>query len=394
MKRRDFVTATATGTLLASGRVLGANDRIRIGLIGTGGRCMYLASLLKALPGTEFVAACDVYEPRRLAAVEKMGAPCTAVSDYRAVLDNREVDAVVVGAPDHWHTPMTLDAVAAGKDVYCEKPVTHTVAEGAKLIAGVEKSGRVVATGTQQRSWDHFILAKELLDSGRLGEITLAQCYWYQNYLGPRPPRPVHPVDRIDPAKLDWKRWLGSAPEQPFSETKYRRWRFFWDFGGGIFTDLMTHWIDVIMWFMQSPVLQSVQASGATHALHDLECPDTVNCCIQFPNNYTAVYYGTMNGSLEGGGIVFRGSQGTMKLTRDGVWVYREGKIPAEGTNMPEPDVVVRSTGDGTRANLQNWLDSIRSRKTPNANIRVAVEAANVSHLTNQAMRERRFVTA
>ncbi len=394
MKRRDFVTATATGTLLASGRVLGANDRIRIGLIGTGGRCMYLASLLKALPGTELVAACDVYEPRRMAAVEKMGAPCTAVSDYRAVLDNREVDAVVVGAPDHWHTPMTLDAVAAGKDVYCEKPVTHTVAEGAKLIAGVEKSGRVVATGTQQRSWDHFILAKELLDSGRLGEITLAQCYWYQNYLGPRPPRPVHPADRIDPAKLDWKRWLGSAPEQPFSETKYRRWRFFWDFGGGIFTDLMTHWIDVIMWFMQSPVLQSVQASGATHALRDLECPDTVNCCIQFPNNYTAVYYGTMNGSLEGGGIVFRGSQGTMKLTRDGVWVYREGKIPAEGTNMPEPDVVVRSTGDGTRANLQNWLDSIRSRKTPNANIRVAVEAANVSHLTNQAMRERRFVTA
>lgn len=392
MNRRDFVTATATGTLLANGRVLGANDRIRIGLIGTGGRCMYLASLLKALPGTEIVAACDVYEPRRLAAVEKMGPQTRAVEDYRAVLDDRGIDAVVVGAPDHWHTPMTLDAVAAGKDVYCEKPVTHTVAEGARLIAGVEKSGRVVATGTQQRSWDHFVLAKELVDSGRLGEITLVQCYWYQNYLGR--PRPANPADQIDPAKLDWKRWLGSAPEQAFSETKYRRWRFFWDFGGGIFTDLMTHWIDVIMWFMKSPVLQSVQASGATHVLHDLQCPDTVNCCIQFPNNYTAIYYGTMNGSLEGGGIIFRGSQATMKLTRDGVWVYREGKIPAEGTNMPEPDVIVRSTGDGTRTNLQNWLDSIRSRKTPNANVRVAVEAANVSHLANQAMRTGKTATA
>ncbi|HZT29319.1 MAG TPA: Gfo/Idh/MocA family oxidoreductase [Bryobacteraceae bacterium] len=392
MNRRDFVTATATGTLLASGRVLGANDRIRIGLIGTGGRCMYLASLLKGLPGNEIVATCDVYEPRRLAAAEKMGPPARPVADYRAVLDDREIDAVVVGAPDHWHTPLTLAAVAAGKDVYCEKPVTHTVAEGPKLVAGVEKSGRVVATGTQQRSWDHYLLARQVLESGRLGQITLAQCYWYQNYLNRR--RPATPAEHIDPAKLDWKTWLGSAPDQPFNETKYRRWRFFWDFGGGIFTDLMTHWIDVIMWYMQSPALASVNACGATHALHELECPDTVNCCIQFPNNYTAVYYGTMNGSLEGGGIIFRGSDGMMKLTRDGFWVYREGKIPAEGTNMPEPDMVVRSTGDGTRTNLQNWLDCVRSRKTPNASIRAGVEAATVSHLANQAMREKKMVMA
>jgi predicted dehydrogenase len=392
MNRRDFVTTAASGTLLANGRALGANDRIRIGLLGTGGRCMYLASLLKALPGNEIVQTCDVYEPRRVAAAEKMGPQARPVEDYRTVLDNKEIDAVVVGAPDHWHTPMTLDAVAAAKDVYVEKPVTHTVAEGARLIAGVEASGRVVATGTQQRSWDHYLLAKEVIDSGRLGQITLAQCYWYQNYLGR--PSDHAPVNRIDPSKLDWKRWLGAAPEQPFDEVKYRRWRFFWDFGGGIFTDLMTHWIDVIMWYMKSPVLESVQASGATHALRDLQCPDTVNCCIQFPNNYSAVYYGTMNGSLDGGGILFRGSEAMMKLTRDGFWVYREGKIPAEGTALPEPDMIVRSSGDGTRTNLQNWLDSIRSRKTPNAHLRAGVEAATVSHLTNQAMRDARMVRA
>ena len=389
MKRRDFVTTAATGTLFATGRVLGANDRIRIGLLGTGGRCMYLASLLQKLPGNEIIQTCDVYEPRRVAAAEKMGAQARPVEDYRAVLDNKEIDAVVVGAPDHWHTPMTLDAVAAGKDVYVEKPVTHTVAEGARLVEGVEKSGRVVATGTQQRSWDHFLLAKEMVEGGRLGQITLAQCYWYQNYL--RRPDPSR-VNHIDPAKLNWKRWLGSAPDQPFDEVKYLRWRFFWDFGGGIFTDLMTHWIDVIMWYMKSPVLEAVQASGATYAVKELECPDTVNCCIQFPNNYAAVYYGTLNGSLDGGGIVFRGSQATMKLTRDGFWIYQEGKIPAEGTSLPEPEMVVRSTGDGTRTNLENWLESIRSRKTPNASVRAGVDAATVSHLTNKALRERRMV--
>ena len=381
MKRRDFVAA------IAAGAALGANDRIRIGLIGTGGRCMGLAGILKSLPGTEIVAVCDVYEPRRLEAAEKMGPQAKPSADYRAVLDRKDVDAVVIGTPDHWHTPMTLDAVAAGKDVYVEKPVTHDLSEGDRLIQGVEKSGRVVATGTQQRSWDHYLLAKQIVESGRLGQITLVQCYWYQNYL-----RRARPDAPIDVAKLDWKGWLGSAREQPFDPVKYRRWRFFWDFGGGIFTDLMTHWIDVIQWYMQSPSPETVQAYGATHAVKGWECPDTVNCSLLFPNGYTTIYYGTMVGSLEGGGIIFRGSEGMMKLNRDGFWVYREGQIPPEGTAMPEPSIGVKSTGDGTVANLRNWLECLRTRKEPQAHVRAGVEAARTAHLANRAMREGRTV--
>lgn len=388
MQRRDFLTSSGAAVLLAPQRVLGANDRIRIGLIGAGGRCMYLARILKDVPGTEIVAACDVYEPRRLEAAEKMGPPAQPVADYREILDRKDVDAVVIGAPDHWHTPMTLDAVAAAKDVYVEKPVTHDVSEGEKLIAGVEKSKRVVATGTQQRSWDHYLLARQVVDSGRLGQITLVQCYWYQNYL--RRPRPDQ---AIDPAKLDWERWLGAAPKQPFDVVRFRRWRFFWDFGGGIFTDLMTHWIDVIQWFLNSPTLQTVQAFGAKHAVKMFECPDTVNAAILFPNNYTVVYYGTMVGSLEGGGIIFRGSEGMMKLTRDGFAVYREGQVPAENTAMPEPSILVKSAGDGTIANLHNWVDCIRSRALPNAHIRAGVEAARTAHLANQAMRGGKVVS-
>jgi predicted dehydrogenase len=287
---------------------------------------------------------------------------------------------------------MLLEAVAAGKDVYCEKPVTHKLSEGDRLIAGVEKSGRVVATGTQQRSWAHYLQAKDLVQSGKLGQVTLAQCYWYQNYLN----RGARPADRgsgIDAAKLDWKRWLGPAPEQPFSEIRYRRWRWFWDFGGGALTDLMTHWIDVIQWYMESPALQSVQAFGAIHAVKELECPDTVNACMQFPNNYTAIYYGTMTGSIEDGGIVLRGTDATMNLTRQGFTIYREGAPRVPGTYLPAPEMVVPSAGDGTRTNLENWIDCIRSRKLPNAHIRAGVEAARTSHLANQALRERRVIT-
>lgn len=388
MKRRDFLT-TAAGTLLAGSRVLGANDRVRIGLIGTGGRCMYLAQLLDRLPANEIVAACDINELRRFAAVDTVGNQAKPAADYREVLDRNDIDAVVIGAPDHWHVRMTLDAVAAGKDVYCEKPITHTIEEGDPLIAGVEKSKRVVATGTQQRSWDHYLLAKELVQGGRLGQITLAEMYWYQNYIRPTW-QDLEP--EVDPARVDWEKFLGSTPDQPFDSIKYRRWRFFWDFGGGIFTDLMTHWIDVVQWYMQSPLPSSVVAAGTTHALHDLQCPDTVNASILFSQNYTAVYNGTMVSSLEDGGIVFRGSDGIMKLTRAGFWVYNESNQHRTDRDLPEPEIVMKSTGDGTKTNLQNWLDCIRTRGVPNANVRAGVEAARTSHLANQAMRQAKVI--
>ena len=374
MNRRAFLATAAAGSLLA------ASDRIRIGLIGTGSRCMMLAGFLKAIPGVEIVATCDVYEPRRLEAAALMGPPAQPVLDYREALDRNDIDGVVIATPDHWHTRMALDAVAAGKDVYCEKPVTHTLAEGDLLLAGVESSGRVFASGTQQRSWDHYLLAKQTIESGLLGQITLVESYWHQNRL-------ALPEERIDPTRLDWKKWLGPAPEQPFDSLKYSRWRFFWDFGGGSFTDLMTHWIDVIQWVMKSPAPSLVRAYGGKHVATWMECPDTVNAAFEFPNNYSALYYGTLTGSLEGGGILFRGLEAMMKLTRDGFVIYREGTFPREFTGMPDPLVVVPSTGDGTGPNLQNWVDCIRSRAQPNAHVRAAVEAARTAHLANESMR-------
>lgn len=187
--------------------------------------------------GFELVAGCDVYEPRRDEIRERSHDLASTHIDYRELLDKKDIDAVFIAAPDHWHVRMACDALAAGKDVYLEKPVTHTLEESATLINAVRNSKRILQSGMQQRSWAHFQDAVDLIQGGSLGRITRIRTYWFQNYQSRTPPKP------IDTQLLDWKRWLGTAPDQPFDEEKFRHWRWFWNFGGGAMTDLFTHWV-------------------------------------------------------------------------------------------------------------------------------------------------------
>ena len=386
--RRTFLTAATglvVGARLAAARAQGANDRIRIGVIGTGGRARGLMSLLKRLPGNDMVAVCDVYEPRLLQASEIAGAAAAKVGDYRRILDNREIDAVVIGTPDHWHKTITLDAVAAGKDVYVEKPVSHTLAEGAEMVRAIEASKQIVQTGTQQRSWDHFVLGKQLIDSGRLGQITFVHTYWYQHATAGN----YAPVSL---EQLDWKRWLGPAPDQPFRPERFYQWRHFWDFGGGCLTDLMTHWIDVVQWYMGVDAPLAVASTGHNYNITSWEAPDTVNATLEFPKDFMAVYLGTYVSKVDDGGLEFRGERGTLKIDRSRLAVYRDDAPYAAGTLSPEPEIFVRSSGDGTLTHLQNWLDCVRSRKQPNAHIRVAHQAARTSHLANASLRAGKLV--
>ena len=380
--RRTFVMA-ASGLALGARSVLAAqspNNRIRLGVIGTGGRARGLMGHLKKLPGNQMVALCDVYEPRLLEAAEIAGPAAKKVTDYRRILDDPEIDAVVIGAPDHWHSTMTLAAVAAGKDVYVEKPVSHTIEEGAQLVKAVAASTQVVQTGTQQRSWDHWVLGKQIIDSGRLGQITLVQVYWYQHATAGN----YAPV-AMD--KLDWKRWLGPAPDQPFRPERFYQWRHFWDFGGGCVTDLMTHWIDVVHWYMDVDAPLTAAATGRNYNIKLWEAPDTVSATIEFPKDLMVAYLGTYVSRVDDGGLEFRGDRGTLKIDRARLAFYRDDAPYASGTSAPEPDILVRSSGDGTLTHLQNWLDCIRSRKLPNAHIRVAHEAARTSHIVNAALR-------
>src|SRR5208337_2372250 len=177
--RRDFLKETAVGGAaaavlggLAPARVLGANDKIRIGAMGTGERCQYLMSLFKNNPSADLVAVCDVYGPRREKALSMVGPEAKAYLDYHELLDRKDIDAVIIGSPDHWHKQMLIDAVHAGKDAYCEKPIMHSIEEGVEMVRAVEETNRVVQTGTQQRSWPHWIMGKQIVDSGKLGKIT------------------------------------------------------------------------------------------------------------------------------------------------------------------------------------------------------------------------------
>ncbi len=385
--RRAFLSAAsgfAIGTRLAAATAQGASDRIRIGVIGTGGRARGLMTHLKALRGAQIAAVCDVYEPRLQQAAEIAGPDAIKVADYRRILDNRDIDAVLIGSPDHWHTKMTLDGVAAGKDVYVEKPISHSIEEGAEMVKAVEASKQIVQSGMQQRSWDHWILGKQIIDSGRLGQITFVHTYWYQHAR-------AGTYSPVTLEKLDWKQWLGPAPDQPFRPERFYQWRHFWQFGGGCLTDLMTHWIDVVHWYMDVDAPTSAMASGHNYNIKIWEAPDTVSATVEFPN-FTAAYLGTYVSRVDDGGLEFRGELGTLKIDRARLAFYRDAAEYAPGSLTPEPEIFVRSSGDGSRAHLQNWLDCIRSRKAPNADIRAGHRAARTSHIANAALKAGRPV--
>ncbi len=378
--RRLFVGAVMT-TAASYNRILGANDRIRVGAIGTGERCQYLLSLLNKVGTNDIIAVCDVYEPHRMEAKAKFAPNAREFVDHRQVLDLKEVDAVVIGTPDHWHVPITTQAVAAGKDVYCEKPVTHTIQESAPLIKAVNDSKRVVQTGTQQRSWAHYIEAKKLIDSGRLGQVTFIRTYWYQNHLKNQQGGPPVEVD-----KLDWKRFLGSASDRPFNQDQFEHWRWYWDFGGGAMTDLFIHWVDVAQWFMGKDMPESATASGVKALIMERQTPDTMSAALKYPG-LIVEFDSALLGYIEGGGLMFRGTKAAMRLHRRGFAVYDE--VPRY-TESFEPENVsdqMKSDHDGAIDHVRNFLDCVRSRATPNASIEIGVAAARAGHIANFAMR-------
>ena len=371
--RRNFLIASGL-TALASTRVLGANDTLRIGVIGAGGR---MNDLLNAADRAgnypyQIVAVSDVYGPRRDSVKERSKGLATTHADFREVLD-QQLDAVFIGSPDHWHVPMAVAALAAGKDVYLEKPVTHTVEEGTALINAVRSSKRILQCGMQQRSWSHFRDAVDLIQGGSIGRVPQVRTYWWQNY---QPGSNFRPVDS---QALDWKQWLGNAPAQPFAEEKFYRWRWFWNFGGGAMTDLCTHWIDVVHWAMKSDTPRQVHMLADKYVFEQWDCPDTVQAAFRYPG-FDVVYEGMMASSIDDGGLEFRGTEGTLKLNRSGFSVHREGVSAKDN-----PVVKADSFRDGTITHMQNFFDCVKSRKEPNAPVETGIAAARAGQIANLA---------
>jgi predicted dehydrogenase len=387
--RRQFMKAAAAASALSAGRIRGANDRIRIGVIGTGGRGQLLMGLVKQCPAAEMVAVCDVYAPRRSQAKQKYAPQAREYGDYRRVLDQNDIDAVIIAPPDHWHTPMALDTIRANKDIYLEKPVTHTLDEGPRLRAAVAGSKQVVQTGTQNRSMPHFLQAKEIVARGGLGKIAFVETYFYQNYARINPAR-----FSADATKLDWKGFLGPAPEQPFDRLRFQWWRWYWDFGGGTLTDLFTHVVDVAHWFLGKDQPAAASATGMHSLLPQWQTPDTVNACFEYPGSLLLTFNAMMGGSLQGGGTLFRGTEAMLRISRSGFEMWDEpDQLVAQGPVTAPPKLEAKAEGDVVLLHVRNFLDCVRSRKTPNAPVDAGIACANAGHLGNMALRQGRRIT-
>ena len=378
--RRRFVGASIA-TAASYSRILGANERIRIGAIGTGSRGQALLSALNQAASTDIVAICDIYQPHLVTTKAAHAPNADALGDHRALLDRKDIDAVIVATPDHWHARILQDALQAGKDVYCEKPVTHTLEEGEPLIAAVRGSNRIVQIGLQQRSWDHFAQARDEIAAGRLGQVTFIRTYWYQNHLT------AGKAGNFDIAKLDWKRFLGNASDRPFDADQYANWRWYWDFGSGAMTDLFVHWVDVAHWIMGVDSPSRATANGFTAVLQQRQTPDTMSAALAYPGHAIVEFDCALLGYIEGGGLMIRGTKAAMRLWRGGFSIYQEFPRYSEDPQPSEPVMTVNSTGDGTVSHMKNFLDCLASRKTPNAPIEVGVSAARAGHVANLAMR-------
>ena len=357
----------------------GANERIRIGHIGLGGQGR--ANLRGHLQNT--VAVCDVDRSRLATAkadVERArrGA-CADVTDYRRLLDNRDVDAVVISTPDHWHALIAVHACQAGKDVYCEKPLTLTIAEGRAIVQAARRHNRIVQTGSQQRSDQRFRQACELVRNGRIGEVrTVKVGIPGVNFTGPTV------ADGDPPAVLDYDFWLGPAPQRPFNTKRvHYNFRFFWEYSGGQLTNWGAHHLDIAQWGlgMDASGPTTIEGRARFHAQNWYEVPQWFDLTYTYASGVRLLC-----GQDYPGGTTFEGTRGTIHVTRG-----RITSTPAEIIQQPLREQDTRLYASSSHSG--NWLDCIRSRRAPICEAEIGHRSATVCHLGNIALRSGRRIT-
>jgi predicted dehydrogenase len=365
MQRRTFVMAAASGA-----RVLGAAESLRGAVIGSGGRGRLLTAEFKEI-GVEMAAVCDVYEPNLQAGLKVASTGARPYDNYRRMLEDKSIDVVIVASPDHWHAQMTIDAVEAGKDVYVEKPLAHTIEDGFRMIEAVRRTKRVVQVGTQRRSYDVFQEAKKVMDSGALGQVRLVNSWW----MNTTPRALSRPALQ---GKLDWNQWLGTAPKRPLDPLRFRNWYWFWDYSGGLLVGQAAHVVDAINWFMNSPHPLAVTCSGKLD-MEGAEVPETASMCIEYPEylavftlGYKAMRYALTNDQMK----QFHGSKARFDVGREGYALYPEDPRALD----LKPSIQDRKPGSfngATRTHIRNFLDAVKARRDPSATVEMG-QATNI----------------
>lgn len=403
--RRGFVGAVGvsagSAALLGTGRdAVAANDKLRLGIIGAGNRGVDVLNTFLKHDEVDCVAVCDVddHHAKHCAEVvqKKKGNTPTTARDYRAMLDNKEIDAVLIATPDHWHALPAIEAVLAGKDVYVEKPVAHNVAEGQAMIRAARKTNRVMAVGTQQRSSKHFQEAVETVRSGKLGKIFWVQTWNYENI---SPVGIGRPADTEPPAHVDYDRWLGPAPKVPFNPNRFHLlFRWFADYAGGMMSDWGVHLNDIVLWALDAKGPQAVTCSGGIFTSDDnRDTPDTMQVVYDFPDCTLTYSMHKGNGlplNEHQYGILFCGTDGSLMLDRSGFEIIPDKVVLPYGIKLAQGDRPLRRIelngrkvkGDeGQPAHIKNFLDCVKSRERPICDIEIAHRSTNTCHLGNIA---------
>lgn len=363
-----------------------ANEKIVLGFIGTGSRGQYLMRIALRNPDVEVAAVCDVVEERLASAVRLLEGKATPYKDFRRLLERKDLDAVFIATPDHWHCIQTIAACEAGKDVYVEKPLGQNIAEGRAAVNAGKRFNRVIQHGTQQLSGQHYAEAKRLIQSGVLGKITRVRIWNVWNEV---PYGIGNPPDEPVPPGVDYDLWLGPAPKRPFNRNRFQApgYWFFWDYSGGFMLSWAIHHIDTVHWILGVTAPKSATSVGGKYALQDnRETPDTQDAFLDYGDFYVqASIYHTNARPIEGSnyGIAFYGSNGTMRLTREGFEIFPEGNRtkPLQHGGSPQDEPHVR-----------NFLDCVRSRKEPTAPLGWGHWSTNAMHLANIAFRTKRVI--
>jgi predicted dehydrogenase len=426
--QRSALTGAALGMALNETNAepagpVAASDKVTVGMIGVGARAHQLIEAIKVLPNAEIVAVCDAYKGRIERAIERTAGRAKAYKDFREILADKAIDTVVIATPDHHHAAMAIAAVQAGKDVYIEKPLTYTIDEGNAIIAEVKKSGRVFQVGSQGISSRIQQKAREIIASGKLGQITTLRAHFNRNTASGAWIYPIPPD--ASPETVNWDMFIGTAPKRPVDYARFFRWRCYQDYSGGIATDLFVHLATSIHYMMNAKMPGNVMAMSQLYRWKESrDVPDTINAVLEYPEGFVANLSGTFNsqGSSESGFQIL-GTKGSLVVgdtitfypevvNEDNRWIvdswsskmedayYKDPKIRAEEIpSTREPEITAGQEQyheiglDPTVLHFRTFFDCVKSRKQPVEDALTGHRAAALAHLVNKSAREKRMVS-
>ena len=384
---RRTVLLSAAGAVAA--HAVPPSDQVTLGVIGSGGRGTFVMSVFQKDPALRVSAICDVYEPNLENAIsvasKVLGTHPKVYRNYRELLADKDVQAVLIATPEHWHYQMVLDALAAGKDVYVEKPLCQTPVQGVALVEAERKTKQIVQVGMQRRSYDLFKEGRAIVAAGKLGTVRMVRTWWLNNYLGGAPATKLA-------GPLDWEQWQGPAPRRSLDPDRFRNWRLYSDYAGGIVADQGAHIFDGIQMLMAAGFPSAVTAAAGKPHKQGVDQPESVVAIAEYPEdfvgvftvNYAAMQYKSRNDQLN----QLDGDQGRMDIGREDLKVFLKGAEEQAAIEKKSE----KGFGWATDLHVQNFLECVRTRQTPAAPMKLAFQAALVVQMANLSLQHGRRI--